>query len=135
MLRRLIRGLTLCGCVMLRGSGASTATSRLSADVAEAARDAHNYMKSDLVPGIGTARFADAIAASRAKVRIAQSKVSADADKGVWLVLMMVNVKSNESNGASELARTVSVAPSRAAREAAQDLANELDHCMSEAEG
>jgi hypothetical protein len=132
MLRRLIRGLALCGCAMAAGCGVSASGTGLTAGFAEAAKDAHRYMKSDLIPGIGTARFPSAYAVSRTKVRIAQTKVAGNADQGVWLLLTMVNVKSNESNGAGELAEVTGMQQSPAVREAALDVANERDSCMSE---
>lgn len=135
MLRRLIRGLTLCGCVMAAGCGVSASPTGLTPGFGEAAKAAHGYMASDLVPAIGTARFPDAYAASRARVKIVQSKVASEADQGVWLLLTMVNVKSSELNGARELAETVNL-PSqtmRTMRESALEVASERDTCMSEA--
>ena len=134
MRRRWIRILTLCSCWVAAGCGASTTGTGLTASFAEAARDAHSYMKSDLIPGIGSAHFSETLAVSRTKVRIAQSKMAGDVDEGVWLILTMVNVKSNEANGAREMAGLV-LQPSRAVREAAEDVANEREHCMSEADG
>ena len=131
MLRRLI--LVLGGCAMAAACGASRTSTGLTQDFVEAGRAAYSYMKSDLIPAIGTARFPDVIAASRARVKLVQSKVAAQADEGVWLILTMINAKVNESNGAREMAGLVQ--PSRAAREAAEDLANEQEHCMSEADG
>ena len=135
MLRGLIRSLTLCGCAMAAGCGVSASGTGLTASFAEAAKDAHSYMKSDLIPGIGTARFSSAYAVSRTKVRIAQSKVAGDADQGVWLLLTMVNVKSNEAHGARELAETMRMQQSGVVQEAALDVANERDTCLSEADG
>jgi hypothetical protein len=136
MLRRLIPGLILCGCVMAAGCGVSASPTGLTPGFAEAAKPAHSYMASDLIPAIGTARFPDAYAASRARVKIVQSKVASEADQGVWLLLTMVNVKSNELNGARELAETMNLSPQtvRTMRESALDVASERDTCMSEAE-
>ena len=134
MLRTLLRGLILGGCAVAAGCGVSASGTGLTAGFAEAARDAHRYMKSDLIPGIGTAQFPETLALSREKVRIAQSKVAGDADEGVWLLLTMVNVKSSESHGARELAATMRQ-PSRAMRDAAEEVTNERDHCLSEADG
>ena len=134
MLRRLIRGLTICGCVIAAGCGASASGTGLTADFANEAKKAHSYMKSDLIPGIGTERFAVTYAASRARVKIVQSKVANEAERDVWLLLTMVNVKSNELNGAKELAATMNQ-PSRAMREAAEEVATERDTCLSEADG
>ena len=134
MLQRIIRTLAVFGCAMAAGCGVSASGTGLTPAFAKIARDAHNYMKSDLIPGIGTARFPDALAVSRAKVKIAQTKVGGDADQGVWLLLTMVNAKSYELNGAREVAE---MAPesSEAVREAAQDVTNERDQCLSEADG
>jgi len=135
MLRRLIPGLTLCGCVMAAGCGVSASPTGLTPGFAEAAKPAHSYMASDLIPAIGTARFPDAYAASRARVKIVQSKVASEADQGVWLLLTMVNVKSNELNGAREMAETMNLPPQtmRTMRESALEVASERDTCMSEA--
>jgi hypothetical protein len=46
----------------------------------------------------------------------------------------MVNVKSNEANGAREMADLVP-GSSKVVQEAAQDVANERDQCLSEADG
>jgi hypothetical protein len=119
---------------MAVGCGVSASGTGVTAGFAKAASDAHRYMKSDLIPGIGTARFPDTLAVSRAKVKIVQSKVAGDADHGVWLLLTMVNVKSYELNGALELAGVISES-SQAMREAAQDVTNERDTCLSEAGG
>jgi hypothetical protein len=137
MLRRLIRGLTVCGCAMAAGCGASASGTGLTPDFADAARKAHSYQKSDLIPGIGTARFPVAYAASRARVKIVQSKVASEADQGVWLLLTMVNVKSSELNGAREMAETMTLSPQtmRTMREAQEDVATERDTCLSEADG
>lgn len=134
MLRRLIRGLTVCGCAMAAGCGASASGTGLTPDFADAAKKAHTYQKSDLIPGIGTARFPVAYAASRARVKIVQSKVASEADQGVWLLLTMVNVKSSELNGAREMAETTRV-QSRAVREADEEVETERDTCLSEADG
>jgi hypothetical protein len=134
MLTRWTRSLVFCFCAMAVACGSADSGTGLSAAFADAARDAHRYMTSDLIPAIGTARFPSALAVSRSKVKLAQSKVSGEADQGVWLLLTMVNVKSNESNGARELA-DMGRSPSRAAREAALEVANERDHCLSEADG
>ena len=115
-------------------SDLSTTSTGLSAGFAQAARDAHSYMKSDLVPGIGTPHFPENLAVSRAKVKIAQTKISGDVDEGLFLILTLINAKSSESHAAREMAGLV-LQPSRAVREAPDDLANELDHCMSEADG
>ena len=133
MLRRFIRGLTLCSCLMAAGCGVSASATGLTPGFAEAARNAHSYLKSDLIPAIGTAHFSSNLAASRAKVKIAQSKVAGNADQGVWLLLTMVNVKSDELNGARELAATMNL-QSRAVREAQEDVATERDTCLSEAD-
>lgn len=133
MLRRWVLTLTLCSAWVVAGCGASTTRAGLTADFAEAAKDAHNYQKSHLVPGIGGAHFSETLAASKAKVKVAEAKVANDADEGVWLILTMINVKSYEANGARELEGLVP--PSRASREAAEDLTNEREHCMNEAEG
>ena len=119
---------------MAAGCGASATATGVTPGFAKVAKDAHNYMKSDLIPGIATARFPDVLAVSRSKVKIAQSKIGGDADQGVWLLLTMVNVKSNEANGAREMADLVSP-PSEAVREAADDVANERNQCLSEADG
>ena len=120
---------------MAAGCGASASGTGLTPDFADAARKAHSYQKSDLIPGIGTARFPVAYAASRARVKIVQSKVASEADQGVWLLLTMVNVKSNELNGAREMAETMSLSPQtlRSMRESALEVANERDTCLSEA--
>jgi hypothetical protein len=133
MLRQLFRALALCGCAIAAGCGVSATGTGVTPGFAEAARDAHSYMKSDLIPAIGTARFPDAYAVSRTKVRLVQSKVAGNADQGVWLLLTMVNVKSNEAHGARELAETMRM-DSRVVREAALDVANERDTCLSEAD-
>src|SRR5262245_37297830 len=134
MLRRFIRAFSLCGCVMAAACGTSASGTGLTPGFAKIAGDAHNYMKSDLIPGIGTPRFPDALAVSRAKVKIAQSKIAGDADQGVWLLLTMVNVKSNEANGAREMPDLVP-GSSQVVQEAAQDVAKERDQCLSEADG
>ena len=134
MLRRLIRGLALCGCVTAAGCGVSASATGLTAGFAKAAKDAHSYMKSDLIPGIGTAHFSENLAVSRAKVKIAQSKMAGNADQGVWLLLTMVNAKSYELNGARELAEEMPQPPSPAMREAALEVASERDTCLSEVE-
>ena len=133
MLSRWARNSIFCFCAMAVACGASATGTGLTGEFAEAARDAHSYMKSDLIPAIGTARFSTVLAASRARVKLAQPKAAGEADQGVWLLMTMVNVKANESNGMKELSGVTP--PSRAAREAASDLANELDHCLSEVEG
>lgn len=134
MVRKSLRMLLLCGCwAAAAGCGASATDTGLTSAFAKAARDAHSYMKSDLVPGIGSPRFPDMLAVSRAKVKIAQTKISGDVDEGVWLILTMVNVKSGEAHAARDMAGLVP--PSRAVLEAANDVANERDHCMSEADG
>ena len=114
--------------VSARGTGVTT-------EFAKDARAAHAYMTSDLIPAIGTARFPTAYAASRARVKLVQSKVAGDADQGVWLLLTMVNVKSNELNGAREMAETMNLSPQtmRTMRESALEVASERDTCMSEA--
>ena len=134
MVRRVIGTLALCGCVVAAGCGASASASGLTSGFAAEAKAAHDYMKSDVIPAVGTPRFPTVIAASRARVKIVQSKISGDVDEGVWLLLMMVNVKSNELNGAKELAATMT-APSRTVREALREVENERDTCMGEADG
>jgi hypothetical protein len=119
---------------MAAGCGVSASATGLTSGFAAAARDAHNYMKSDLIPAIGTPRFPTVLAVSRTNVKLAQSKAASDADEGVWLLLTMVNVKSYELNGARELAATMTL-PSQAVREADLEVATERDHCMSEADG
>jgi len=133
MLRRLLWKLTLCGCVMAGGCGVSASPTGLTPGFAEAAKPAHSYMASDLIPAIGTARFPNAYAASRARVKIVQSKVVSEADQSVWLLLTMVNVKSNELNGARELAESMT-SPSGAMQDAALEVASERDTCMAEAD-
>jgi hypothetical protein len=53
---------------MAAGCGASASGTGVTSAFAKIGRDAHNYMKSDLIPGIGTARFPEVLAVSRAKV-------------------------------------------------------------------
>ena len=119
---------------MAAGCGVSASGTGVTPGFAEAAKDAHSYMKSDLIPGIGTARFPYVYAVSRTKVRIAQSKVAGNADQGVWLLLTMVNVKSNEAQRRARTGRNHAHATQSAAmREAALDVANERDTCLSEA--
>ena len=134
MLRGLILGLTLCGCAMAAACGASASGTGLTPDFEDEARKAHSYLKSDLIPGIGTERFPVVHAASRARVKIVESKVENEAERGVWLLLTMVNVKSYELNGARELAATMNL-PSRAMREAAEEVETERDTCLAEADG
>jgi len=117
--------------------GASTSATGLTPAFAKVAMDARRYMSSDLIPGVGTARFPVVYAASRAKVRIAESEVKSDTDQGVWLLLTMVNVKSNELNGSKEMAAEMDLSAQarRGMREAAQDVTEERFQCMSEADG
>jgi len=135
MLRRLIRSLTLCGCAMAAGCGVSASPTGLTPGFAEAAKPAHSYMASDLIPAIGTARFPDAYAASRARVKIVQSKVASEADQGVWLLLTMVNVKSGEVHANREMAAEMNLSPQtiRSMRESALEVSTERDVCLSEA--
>jgi hypothetical protein len=135
MLRQWIRRLTLCSCVLVAGCGVSATGTGVTTEFAKDARAAHAYMTSDLIPAIGTARFPTAYTASRARVKLVQSKVAGDVDQGVWLLLTMVNVKSSELNGARELAATMNLSSQamRTMREGAQDVATERDSCLSEA--
>ena len=141
MLRRLIRMLALYGCAMAAGCGVSASGTGLTAAFTEAARDAHRYITSDLVPAIGTARFPVVLATSRAKVKILQLKAASDADNGVWLILTMINAKSNESHHTDELTGLMNQlsgdaqAASSDAQATSQDVANERDQCIAEAEG
>ena len=136
MLRQWLRRVTLCGCVLTAGCGASASGTGVTAEFAEAARAAHAYMTSDLIPATGTARFPLAIAASRARVKVIQPKAASEADHGVWLLLTMVNVKSGELHASREMAATMDLSPQtlRSMRESAQDVANERDTCLAEAD-
>jgi hypothetical protein len=135
MLRRLVPMLlTLSGCAMASGCGVAASETGLTPAFADIARDAHRYMKSDLIPAIGHARFPMTLAASRAKVKIGQLKIASEADKDVWLILTMVNVKSNESNAMSEVSELMNL-PAQNVQSAAQDVIGERDQCLSEAEG
>ena len=136
MLRRLILRLTLGGCALAAGCGNSASGSGVTSDFAKAARDARSYMTSDLIPLIGTSSFPSALVESRTKVRMAQSKVSSEADQGVWLLLTMVNVKSDELNGTREMIKTMHLSSQTKGimRESALEVASERDTCLSEAD-
>jgi hypothetical protein len=123
--------LVLSASLIVVGCGESTTKTGLTPEFAEIAGSAQAYIKSDLLPAIGTARFPTMVATSRARVKSAEAKIGNDADKGLWLILMMINVKSNESNSMQE---ELLVRPNRAARSAMDDLNNEREHCVSEAD-
>jgi hypothetical protein len=130
-----IRLFTLIGAVIAAGcGGVSASATGLTPAFADIARDAHRYMKFDLIPAIGTGRFPMMLAASRAKIKVGQLKIASEADKDVWLILTMVNVKANESNGMTEVSGLMSL-PSTAVQSAAEDVTGERDQCMAEAEG
>ena len=130
-----IRGLILCSCALAAGCGVSASATGVTPDFAKSARETHAYMTSDLIPAIGTARFPLAIAASRARVKIVQSKAKGDADFGVWLLLTMVNVKSGEVHANREMAAEMNLSPQtiRSMRESALEVSTERDVCLSEA--
>lgn len=135
MQRQWTRALTLCAffCVAA-GCGVSASSTGLTKDFVEEGKAALSYMQSDLIPAVGTARFADAIASSRARVKLVQSKVKNDVDKDVWLILALINVKTYELNGHKEMAGLPAM-QTRTARRATEELTNERDACMSEADG
>jgi len=135
MMRHGMMGLALCCSALAAGCGVSASATGVTADFADVARKAHSYMTSDVIPAIGTARFPLAIAASRARVKVVQSKVAGEADQGVWLLLTMVNVKSDELNGSREMADTMNLSPQarQTMRKAAIEVTTERDTCLSEA--
>jgi hypothetical protein len=135
-----IRLFTLLGCAIAAGCGVSASATGLTPAFADIARDAHRYLKSDLVPAIGTARFPMTLAASRAKIKIGQLKVASEADKDVWLILTMVNVKSSELHNLTDMGGLNEVGgvlsrQSAVVQSAAQDVTGERDQCLAEAEG
>jgi hypothetical protein len=135
MMRQWLPGLILCSSALAAGCGVSASATGVTADFADAARKAHGYLTSDVIPAIGTARFPLAIAASRARVKVVQSKVAGEADQGVWLLLTMVNVKSDELNASREMAETMNLSSQamRTLRESALEVATERDTCLFEA--
>lgn len=135
MLRACSLGLlVLSGSAMALGCGVSAGSTGLTPAFADLARGAHGYIRSDLLPAIGTARFPMTLAASRARVKSLQLKVASEADKDLWLILTMINVKSSESNSVKDLSALMD-RPSPAADEVAREAAAERDQCLSEADG
>lgn len=132
MLRACSLGLlVLSGSTIAFGCGVSASSTGLTPAFADLARSANGYIKSDLIPAIGSARFPMALAASRARVKSIQLKVASEADKGLWLILTMINVKSSESHNMKE---ELEVRPSRVAQSADDDLTAERDQCVFEAQ-
>ena len=103
--------LTLSGLAVAAGCGVSASTTGLTPAFAEAAGDAHRYMTEHLLAAMGTSQFPRALAESRARVKTVRSKVSNDADKNLWLVLAMINVKSNEARSMYDLRNYMDRAP------------------------
>jgi hypothetical protein len=83
-----------------------------------------------VIPQVGRPGFPMALAASRAKVKLLQPKVTSEAERDVWLLLTMVNVMASQSHSIQEIG-----GPSAGAAEAARDVAVEQTECMTEATG
>ena len=135
MLRRWIRGLTLCGCVLAAGCGVSASATGVTADFAEDARAAHTYMTSDLIPAIGTARFPLASPRRAHESRSSSRKrparpTTACGSSSRWSTSSRANYTPNR-----EMAATMNLTSQtiRSMREAALEVATERDTCLSEA--
>ena len=128
-----IRVLTLSGLAVAAGCGVSASGTGLTPAFADVARDAHRYMTEHMLTAIGTERFPTALAESRSRVRALKSKVSNDTDKGLWLVLTMINVKSGEAGQMHEMRGYLDRSP--AVQAAARDVISERDACLAEARG
>ena len=127
-----IRMVGVSACALAVGCGVSASGMGLNPEFAKEARVAYRYLESHVIPEIPNARFAQVLAESRAKVKGAQSKVSNNAERGVWLLLTMVNVKANETRGIEELSRTT---PSAASQSAWREVVAERTQCMTELHG
>ena len=124
----LLTGATVAGC------GVSATGTGLSPAFAEAARDAREYIKTEMIPVGRMPQFPAALAEARAIVKDAETKIGNDADRGVWLVLNMINTKANETRRIYELEeRTGRRAP--ATIEALKEVVNERTLCLTELEG
>ena len=126
--------LTLSGLAVAAGCGVSASTTGLTPAFAEAAGDAHRYMTEHLLAAMGTSQFPRALAESRARVKTVRSKVSNDADKNLWLVLAMINVKSNEARSMYDLRNYMDRAP-QVVQAASREVIGERDACLAEAQG
>ena len=133
-LRGVVRTFMLSGCAIATGCGVSASATGLTPAFVQAARDAHNYLKSDLIPRIGTPGFSTTLAAARAKTKLLEAKMANDTDKGVWLILTMAIVKTREMSSMGELTAVMD-GPSAEVQAATRDVAAERDQCMTEAEG
>ena len=112
---------------MAVGCGVSTTATGLGAEFAAAARDAHRFIDSQLIPQIGSPDFPSSLAASRAKFKLLQPQVTNEAERHVSYLLSMANALAGQSHQVLELAS--------AKRELAQELAMERTQCMTEVAG
>ena len=122
--RRPIRVLGVLACAVAVACGASTTATGLGPEFAAAARDAHRFIDSQLIPQIGSPGFPSSLAASRAKFTQLQPKVTNDAERNVSYLLSMANALAGQSHQVLEL--------SPAKRELAQEIAMERTQCMTE---
>ena len=123
----LLTSATVAGCAL------SATGTGLSPAFAEAAREAHEYIKMDMIPVGRMPQFPAALAESRAIVKDAETKIGNDADRGVWLVLNTINAKANETRKIYELEERTGRAPATVA--ALADVVNERTQCLTELEG
>jgi hypothetical protein len=131
MMRQSIRMFGFLACAMAAGCGVSASGLGLSSEFTAAARDAHRYIESHVIPEIRNSRFPTVLTESRGKVKSLQAKATNDAERGVWLLLTMINAKANESRGAYELSlRPNWSSPSLTA--ASQEVQAERQQCMNE---
>ncbi len=134
MMRRSSVAIGMLACVVSVGCGVSARGVGLSAEFTAAARDAHRYMESHLIPEIRNARFARVLTESRLKVKHLQETMTSEEERNVWLLLTMINAKANESRHLYELTVRDGVPVSSGmAGSSAVDL--ERRQCMREAGG
>jgi hypothetical protein len=135
MLRAWLRRFViLCTSGIAAGCMVSATGTGLTPGFAAVARDAHEYMTSELIPVGRMPQFPDAMAESRAMVEAAEARVANEADRGVWLILTMINAKANETRKIYEL-QTETGYRADATVEALKNVVGERTQCLGELEG
>ena len=126
--------LSVVGTTAVAGCGVSATGTGLSPVFAGVARDAYEHITLDMIPVGRMPQFRAALADSRAIVKGAETKIVNDADRGVWLVLNMINAKASETRQIYELEeRTRRRTPATIA--ALKDVVAARTQCVTELEG